>query len=55
MGKVQRSIRLPKIADHDSVRAQYQDGVLRICIDKKKEPKAAKTIAITGHDYPFTK
>ena len=35
-GRVQRSIRLPKIADHDSVRAQYENGILRVCIDKKK-------------------
>jgi HSP20 family molecular chaperone IbpA len=43
------------LAPHPDAPLQYQDGVLRICIDKKREKPSAKTISITGHDYPFTK
>lgn len=54
-GRVQRSIRLPKSADHDSIRAQHDNGTLRVCIDKKKEKQPTKQIDIASHDYPFAK
>ena len=55
VGKSKRTIRLPKSADTDSVRAQYLDGVLRICVDKKTEKPQSKNIKITDHSYPFAK
>lgn len=55
VGKSKRSIRLPKSADTDSVRAQYLDGVLRICVDKKTEKSQSKNIQIADHSYPFAK
>jgi HSP20 family protein len=55
VGKAKRSIRLPRSADTDSVRAQYADGVLRICVEKKAEKGQSKSIKITDHSYPFTK
>lgn len=54
-GRVQRSIRLPKSADHDSIRAQHENGTLRVCIDKKKEKQPSKQIDIASHDYRFAK
>jgi len=56
-GPLSRSLRLPRDADEDTVRAQYTDGVLRICLSKKphgEEGTGAKTIRIT-EDYPFAK
>jgi len=55
VGKSKRSIRLPKSADTDSIRAQYMDGVLRICVDKKTEKSQSKSVIITDHSYPFAK
>ncbi len=55
VGKSKRSIRLPKSADTDSIRAQYLDGVLRICVDKKTEKSQSKSVMITDHSYPFAK
>lgn len=56
LGKSSRSIRLPKSADTDSVRAQYVEGVLRICVDKQaNKTNNAKSIRITEHDYRFAK
>ena len=54
-GHVTRSLRLPRDADEESVRAQYTDGVLRICLDKKIPGEGMmKSICIT-EDYPFAK
>jgi len=55
VGKSKRSIRLPKSADTDSIRAQYLDGVLRICVDKRTEKPQSKNVQITDHSYPFAK
>lgn len=39
-GACQRSFALPKAADLEDVKAQYQDGLLRITMGKAKESKA---------------
>ena len=46
-GVFTRSLQLPENADADSIKASYQDGVLRIEITKKPETKP-KTIEIHG-------
>lgn len=39
----------------DNIRAQHENGVLKICIDKKeKHESTARSIQIT-RDYPFAK
>lgn len=39
----------------DAIRAQHENGVLRVCIDKKERHEStARPIQIT-HDYPFCK
>jgi HSP20 family molecular chaperone IbpA len=55
MGKTTRTLRLPSDADEDSVRAQYEGGVLRVCIEKKpKHESSVKRVQIT-EGYPFAK
>jgi len=43
-----RSFTLPNTADSDKIRAQYDNGILRVSIPKKEEakPKPARQIAI---------
>jgi HSP20 family protein len=38
-GKFQRSFRLPKAVDANKIEAQFEDGVLNVCIPKTEEAK----------------
>jgi HSP20 family protein len=46
-GTFHRHFALPRIIDHEKIRASYKDGVLRIVLPKKAEIRA-KQIAVQG-------
>lgn len=45
-GRTSRSIRLPSGADGDKVTAKYENGVLKISVEKKKNEAKKAKIAI---------
>jgi len=42
MGTFTRTVTLPTPVEMDSVKAEYRDGVLRVCMEKAEEAKAKK-------------